>query len=141
MALRILTGLVNVSSGGPKTGNVTISFNPHQRSAGTVGVVERTTIGPAGRFTAVPGKVVALRQIKLIGVDPMSDYSFRLNDSISRDALTIRWRATGPAFTEEISYMVVGVVPDPITIEPILPRPGIRSRSRGRSRSKRSRKR
>src|SRR6185369_7473584 len=88
-----------------KTGNVTISFNPHQRSAGTVGVVERTTIGPAGRFTAVPGKVVALRQIKLIGVDPMSDYSFRLNDSISRDALTIRWRATGPAFTEEISYM------------------------------------
>jgi len=139
MALRILTGLVNVSSGGPKTGNVTISFNPHQRSAGTVGVVERTTIGPAGRFIAVPGKVVALRQIKLIGVDPMSDYSFRLNDSISRDALTIRWRATGPAFTEEISYMVVGEVPDLPNTVTILPLPLPRKRSRSRSTRRRKR--
>jgi hypothetical protein len=113
MALRVLSGLVNIRSSGPKSGSVRIGFNPHQRTQGTVGVVERATVGPAGRFVAVPAKIIALRQITLLGIGPMPDYKFRLADTISRDSIRIRWSGVGPAFSEEVSYMIIGEVPDP----------------------------
>ena len=113
MALRVLSGLLNIRSTGPKSGSVRIGFNPHVRTQGTIGVVERATIGPAGRFVAVPAKIIALRQITALGLEPMPDYKFRLADTISRDSIRIRWSGVGPAFTEEVSYMIIGEVPDP----------------------------
>jgi hypothetical protein len=113
MALRILGGMVNITSDGPKNGRVAIGFNPHDLVDGDAALAERTTLGPAGRFTAVPLKMVALRQITLIGTFPMGDYRFRVNDEITRDDLVISWHGDGPAFSEEISYLVIGEVPDP----------------------------
>ena len=46
MALRILTGIVNITRNGPKSGTVSIGFNPHQQIDGDVGLIERTTLGP-----------------------------------------------------------------------------------------------
>jgi hypothetical protein len=112
MALRILTGIVNVSRNGPKSGTVSIGFNPHRRIAGTVQVIERSTIGPAGRFLATPGKHVALRQITLIDTDATVN-RFTINDRINSDRLQIHWSGRGASFSEEISYLVIGEVADP----------------------------
>lgn len=123
MALRILTGIVNITSSGPKSGRVRIGFNPHARISGDATVVERRTIGPAGRFPAAPAKHVALRQITLIDLDATTN-RFTVNDSITRDSITIRWRGRGGSFSEEISYLVIGEVADPAPAR----RPGPRGR-------------
>ena len=125
MALRILTGIVNITSRGPKSGAVSIGFNPHTRIAGTIGLTERKTIGPAGRFLETPAKHVALRQITLIDTDATVN-RFTVNDRVNRDRLRISWSGKGASFSEEISYLVIGEVADPrppITpIRPIRPR-------------------
>jgi len=143
MALRVLSGLVNIRSTGPKNGSVRIGFNPHQRTQGTVSVVERATIGPAGRFVATPAKIIALRQIRLIAASPMPDYEFRLADEISRDSIRIRWNGVGPAFSEEVSYMVIGEVPDsapaPAPIPGLVPRRVRRGRKSKSARPRRKR--
>ncbi len=113
MALRVLSGFVNVKSTGPKSGRVRIGFDPHQKISGDANPVERKTIGPSGRFVSTPAKLIALRQVSLVGVDPMADYKLRLGDTITRDDLEITWSGKGPAFSEEISYLVIGEVPDP----------------------------
>jgi hypothetical protein len=113
MALRVLSGFVNVKSTGPKNGRVRIGFDPHEKISGDANPVERKTIGPSGRFVSAPAKLIALRQISLIGLDPVPDYKFRLGDTITRDDLEITWSGKGPAFSEEISYLVIGEVPDP----------------------------
>jgi len=113
MALRVLSGFVNVKSTGPKSGRVRIGFDPHQKISGDANPVERKTIGPSGRFVSTPAKLIALRQVSLIGLDPMADYKLRLGDTITRDDLEITWSGKGPAFSEEISYLVIGEVPDP----------------------------
>jgi hypothetical protein len=112
MALRILTGIVNITSRGPKSGAVSIGFNPHTRIAGTIGLTERKTIGPAGQFLETPAKHVALRQITLIDTDAAVN-RFTVNDRVNRDRLRIRWRGKGASFSEEISYLVIGEVADP----------------------------
>ena len=113
MALRVLSGFVNVKSTGPKSGRVRIGFDPHEKIAGDANPIERRTIGPAGRFVSTPAKLIALRQIAAIGLTPMPTYKFRLGDTITRDDLEITWSGSGPAFSEEISYLVIGEVPDP----------------------------
>lgn len=112
MALRILTGIVNISRTGPKNGRVRIRFNPHQRIDGDASLIERRTIGAAGDFVATPGKLVALRQIALLDLGGTSTYRFIVNDTITRQRLTISWRGHSTAFSEEISYMVIGEVED-----------------------------
>ena len=112
MALRILTGIVNITKDGPKSGVVRIGFNPHVRISGDASLAERKTIGPAGRFVAAPAKHVALRQITFFDLD--SDKNrFSVGDEIDRDVLRITWNGTGASFSEEISYLVIGEVPDP----------------------------
>jgi hypothetical protein len=113
MALRILSGFVNITSSGPKNGQVRIRFNPHERIDGDAPVIEQRTIGPAGRYVSTPAKLIALRQITLLGFNPLPDSTFRLGDTINRDQITITWNGSGPAFSEEVSYMIVGEVPDP----------------------------
>jgi hypothetical protein len=135
MPVRILTGIVNVGSApGPKAGSVTIGFNPFARTAGTVPIVELGEVGPAARFNSVPGKMVALRQISIpVSSDNMR---FRVDDDITRDDLTIRWSGDGACFSEEISFLVFGEVPEPIPVPPRLPvkpvRPGPRVPSQRR---------
>jgi hypothetical protein len=146
MALRVLSGFVKIGDNpGPKNGRVAIRFSDHQLIDGDATIVERRTIGPEGRFVATPAKHVALRQITLIGVGgaSMPNYTFRLGDEITRDDLVITWNGSGPAFSEEVSYMVVGEVPDPRA--PIVGRRPIRPvRSKpagGKSRSSRAKRR
>jgi hypothetical protein len=132
MPLRILTGIVAIGPRGPKSGNVRIQFNPHRRIDGDANVTERGTVGPAGRFAAVPAKHVALRQITLIDTDAAIN-RFTVNDAITRDALRISWKGRGASFSEEISYLVVGEVPEPLRPPPgRLPRKprGVRQRRR-----------
>jgi hypothetical protein len=124
MALRVLSGFVNVKSTGPKNGRVRIGFDPHEKISGDANPVERKTIGPSGRFKSVPAKIIALRQVSLIGLDPIPDYKLRLGDTITRDDLEITWSGKGPAFSEEISYMVIGEVPDPPTRKGLVARKG-----------------
>jgi hypothetical protein len=131
MALRILAGIVNITRNGPKSGVVRIRFNPHERISGDVGLAERRAIGPAGRFIAVPAKHVALRQINLMDTDSTNN-RFTVNDEINRDRLVIRWSGTNACFSEEISYLVAGEVPDPVVI-PLPPGP-IRPRRRTKKR-------
>ncbi|HUG38739.1 MAG TPA: hypothetical protein VML54_17405 [Candidatus Limnocylindrales bacterium] len=126
--MRILTGIVNITSDGPKSGTVRIRFNPHEKLDGDVSVVERGTIGPAGRFVAVPAKHVALRQITFIDLDSAKN-RFSVGDEITRDRLRITWSGTGASFSEEISYLVIGEVPDS------------RARAKARSRPRAARRR
>jgi len=124
MALRVLSGFVNIASTGPKAGQVRIRFNPHERIDGDAPVIERRTIGPAGQFTSARAKHIVLRQITLSGSDPKADSTFRLGDTINQDQITITWNGSGPAFSEEVSYMIIGEVADPVPIPkpPLVPR-------------------
>lgn len=114
MALRILSGIVNAKRG-TTTGSVRIGFNPHRRTRGDAPVIKRRTIGPAGRFVRRPAKIVALRQIN-VPAGPLSlleNWSrFIVNDNVNRDRLVITWDREGLALVEEVSYLVIGEVPD-----------------------------
>ena len=146
MALRILSGFVNIGNG-PKNGQVRIRFNPHQRIDGDAPVIERRTIGASGDFVSEPAKLIALRQISLhVPVEPTTVFTtktmkLRLGDTITANRLTITWNGVGQSFTEEISYMVIGEVADPPVPIPFPPfRPGGR-RKRSKARRSSSKKR
>src|SRR5262245_21374181 len=148
MALRILSGFVNIGNNpGPKNGRVAIRFSDHQLIDGDATIIERRTIGPAGRFIATPAKHVALRQITAFSgtsggplSEAMPTYTFKVDDEITRDDLVISWSGTGPAFSEDISYLVIGEVPERITPRPPLVRPRAK-RAGGKSRPSRRAKR
>ena len=127
MALRILTGIIAIKV---PTGRAIIGFNPHRlisADSTTTSLSETTTIGRNAQFEAVPAKLVALRQLgiqtfnvnAIVGLaDDFSEH-LRVNDEVNRDQLTISWNAsvdvTKPfirILAEEISYMVIGTVPD-----------------------------
>jgi len=120
MALRILTGIVSVNvATAPRNGSVTISFSPHALASGPAGatVIELSTIGPVGRFIRTPGKLVALRQVRFLVTDTLissDEIRMMLNDTLDRDSLIITWdfRTNVPSMVEEISYLVIGEVPD-----------------------------
>jgi hypothetical protein len=157
MPIRILTGFVNVREAtaqqggtvrtGPKQGTVRIGFNPHELIEGDAPIADRGEVGPAARFNKVPGKMVALRQISIL---PPSDPSksdflrFTVGDEITRDNLTISWSGDGACFSEEISYLVFGEVPETIPVHrpprripgPQVPSPRRRSK-KGKKKGKR----
>ena len=126
MALRVLTGILAVSV---PTGEAVIRFNPHNllsADSPTTSLSGTTTIGPNVRFDAVPAKLVALRQLvivthnvnALVGLADDFRERLRVDDSIDRDQLRITWNAAVNLdrpfiriLPEEISYMVIGVVP------------------------------
>jgi hypothetical protein len=116
MPLKILSGVIMLHDA-PKTGEITISFDPHERVSGSTNadVKERKQIGSDGRFTAAPAKHVAVRQVAFSVQDPpfgsVPFTKFRINDDISRDNLVVKWEGVEIAFFEEISYMVIGEVP------------------------------
>ena len=100
-----------------REGNVRIFFLTH-RIAGTLTTAKnKQAIGPSGSFTFPPCKIVSLRGIYL-RTSEGSDYSseqdsVQIDDtSITADYLDIEWRSTGNLWIDEISYLIIGEVPE-----------------------------
>ena len=122
MALRILSGMVFIPNGGTRSGTVEISFTPFALANTSNPVFElrkRSEVGASGRFTAKPASIVAPRQFGLLEVGTF--YRVNVDSTVTRDVISIRWKARGSARVdqEEIGFMVVGEVPDgPVTRPP-----------------------
>ena len=78
---------------------------------------------------------MAARQFAIIDVSRDTDYRLRINDTVTTSSITISWAGTGPIFSEEIPFMIVGEVPDALSI------PDARPRKRPRRPSRPSRRR
>jgi hypothetical protein len=127
MSLRILSGMIFIPNGGIQQGNVVISFNPFNLANASNAAFElrkRVEIGRAARFVRRPASIIAARQFDIV---PLSnDFRVNLSDTVARDTLTISWRAITPRVDqEEIPFMVIGEVPDPVVVRPFRPQPGI----------------
>ena len=135
MALRILSGMLFIN-GGPKNGTAVLSFNPFEltNAPATVSLQKVRVIGAAGDFVHSPASIVAARQFVILGVFPPPDDRLRIDDTVTANSITISWGGTGPTFSEEIPFMIVGEVADPIKLP--IPKP-----IRGRVHKSRSRPR
>jgi hypothetical protein len=123
MALRILSGMLFIN-GGPKNGAAVITFSPFTLATAprTVSLNKARVIGANGTFRHPPSSIVAARQFAIIDVSPDSDYRLRINDTVTTSSITISWAGTGPIFSEEIPFMIVGEVPDALSIPDVRPR-------------------
>jgi hypothetical protein len=123
MALRILSGMIFIPNGGTAEGSVEISFNPFQLSASSNAAFElrkEAEIGPRERFIRRPASIVAARQFDIVPI--ANDWRVRLNDTVTRDSITIRWRSRSSRVDqEEIPFMVIGEVKDPVPLSPVQP--------------------
>jgi hypothetical protein len=81
----------------------------------------RTRMIGSGRYRDIPCKMVALREIQMHVFheggphirDVIESDSFRISDvSMDEHYMTIKWESTGGSKIVEISYMVIGEVPD-----------------------------
>jgi len=135
MALRILSGMLFID-GGPKNGTAVLSFNPFEltNAPATVSLKKVRVIGANGDFTHSPASIVAARQFVILDTD--SNYRLRIDDTVTSSSITISWGGTGPTFSEEIPFMIVGEVADPIKLP--IPNPG---KTRARKRRAKARKR
>jgi hypothetical protein len=139
MALRILSGMLFID-GGPKNGSAVITFSPFTLATApnTVSLNKARVIGANGTFRHPPASIVAARQFAIIDVSPDTDYRLRINDTVTTSQITISWAGTGPIFNEEIPFMVVGEVPDALSIPDVRPRRrSLRSRKPSRRRAAR----
>ncbi len=136
MALRILSGMLFINDG-PKNGSAVITFSPFTLATApnTVSLNKARVIGANGAFRNPPASIVAARQFAIIDVSPDTDYRLRINDTVTTSSITISWAGTGPIFSEEIPFMIVGEVPDALSI------PDARPRKRPRRPSRPSRRR
>jgi hypothetical protein len=142
MALRILSGMLFIN-GGPKNGAAVITFSPFTLATAprTVSLNKARVIGANGTFRHPPSSIVAARQFAMIDVSPDADYRLRINDTVTTSSITISWAGTGPIFSEEIPFMIVGEVPDALSIPDVRPRRrSPRSRKPSRRRATRRKK-
>ena len=142
MALRILSGMLFIN-GGPKNGAAVITFSPFTLATAprTVSLNKARVIGANGAFRHPPASIVAARQFAIIDVSPDTDYRLRINDTVTTSSITISWAGTGPIFSEEIPFMIVGEVPDALSIPDVRPRRrSPRSRKPSRRRATRRKK-
>jgi hypothetical protein len=142
MALRILSGMLFIN-GGPKNGAAVITFSPFTLATAprTVSLNKARVIGANGTFRHPPSSIVAARQFAIIDVSPDADYRLRINDTVTTSSITISWAGTGPIFSEEIPFMIVGEVPDALSIPDVRPRRRPpRSRKPSRRRATRGKK-
>jgi hypothetical protein len=123
MALRILSGMLFIN-GGPKNGAAVITFSPFTLATAprTVSLNKARVIGANGTFRHPPSSIVAARQFAIIDVSPDADYRLRINDTVTTSSITISWAGTGPIFNEEIPFMIIGEVPDALSIPDVRPR-------------------
>jgi hypothetical protein len=115
MALRILSGMLFID-GGPKNGTAVLSFNPFEltNAPATVSLKKVRVIGANGDFTHSPASIVAARQFVILDTD--SNYRLRIDDTVTSSSITISWAGTGPTFSEEIPFMIVGEVAESIKL-------------------------
>jgi hypothetical protein len=142
MALRILSGMLFIN-GGPKNGAAVITFSPFTLATAprTVSLNKARVIGANGTFRHPPSSIAAARQFAIIDVSPDADYRLRINDTVTTSSITISWAGTGPIFSEEIPFMIVGEVPDALSIPDVRPRRrSPRSRKPSRRRATRRKK-
>jgi hypothetical protein len=117
MALRVLSGMIFIPNGGSRRGSITISFNPFAVANASYALFElrkRTEVGPTGRFIRRPASIVAARQFDIIPVG--QDFRVNLSDTVTRDSINIRWRPSTRIDQEEIPFMIIGEVPDPVAV-------------------------
>jgi hypothetical protein len=122
MALRILSGMIFIPRCGTRSGSVTVGFLPFALTAASNNTFElrrQREIGPKERFRARPAFVVGARQFGIVSIVGGGGY-YRMNidDVTTRDSITIRWKARGDGRVdqEEISFMVIGEVPDRVRV-------------------------
>lgn len=150
MALRVLSGMVFIPRGGIQRGSMEIGFNPFDVIAASNAVFElrkKREIGAAVRFRRPPASIVAVRQFAL---SMNSEYRVNINDRVTRNSITISWSARTPRVDqEEIPFMVIGEIPDPVkfvqlppgtTLLETLPQLTVRRRSGRRRPQARKRK-
>jgi hypothetical protein len=137
MALRILSGMLFID-GGPKNGTAVLSFNPFEltNAPATVSLKKVRVIGANGDFTHSPASIVAARQFVIVGVDPPATDRLRIDDTVTSSSITISWGGTGPTFSEEIPFMIVGEVADSIKLPIPKPGKGRASKRRGKARKR-----
>ena len=58
--------------------------------------------------------MVAARQFDIVPVG--RDFRVNLSDTVTRDSINIRWRPSRRIDQEEIPFMVIGEVPDPVPV-------------------------
>jgi hypothetical protein len=117
MALRVLSGMIFIPRGGSRRGSVEISFNPFALANASNALFElrkRKEIGPSGRFIRSPASIVAVRQFDIVPIG--GDFRVNLSDSVTRDSISIRWRPSQRVDQEEIPFMIIGEVPDPVPV-------------------------
>jgi hypothetical protein len=126
-------------NGGPKNGSAVITFSPFTLATAprTVSLNKARVIGANGAFRHPPASIVAARQFAIIDVSPDTDYRLRINDTVTTSSITISWAGTGPIFSEEIPFMIVGEVADALSIPEVRPRKRLRRPSRPSRRRKR----
>ena len=149
MAIRVLSGMIFIPNGGSRRGNVTISFNPFALANASNALFElrkRTEVGPSGRFIRRPASIVAARQFDIVPIG--GDFRVNLSDTVTRDSINIRWRPSTRIDQEEIPFMVIGEVPDPVPVRVSgtgttvrHPSDALRRRRVGRTRSRARKKR
>jgi hypothetical protein len=120
MALRILSGMIFVPRGGTARGRVVIGFNPFRLSASSNPAFElrkEQEIGPRERFVRRPVSMVAASQFAIFALS--NNPRVKLNDRVTRDSITVGWSTsarTARIDQEEIPFLVIGEVPDMVTI-------------------------
>jgi hypothetical protein len=148
MALRILSGLIFIPRGGSGRGSVEISFDPFELANASNDLFElrkKREVGPAGRYFRSPASIIAARQFAITPIFGDREWRGRINDTVTRDSITISWNMPAGRFDqEEIPFMVIGDVGEFVPIPQPFPgrpaRPGdripsdIRSRQRSRKR-------
>lgn len=116
MALRVLSGVIS-NADGPVADEVVIGFNPHAVLSvpPSVEVVNLRTVGPDGRFLALPAEHVAIREIefRIMAFMFMSQTKrFFIGTQTTLDQITIAWSKGSQTIgiLPEISYMIIGEV-------------------------------
>ena len=119
MALRILSGMIKVPQGGVSTGSFNISFNPFQMTASSAGfeLRKKKEIGPKFRYIRSPASIVTARQFSILPIN--NSQRLNINDDVTRDSMTVDWvrKANQERIDlEEITFMIIGEVPDNVSV-------------------------
>jgi hypothetical protein len=137
--------MIFIPSGGTAQGTVVIGFNPFQLTNSSNPVFElrkRQQIGPRERFVRRPVSMVASRQFAILNIS--SNPRVTLNDTITRDSITIRWHTsarTARIDQEEIPFLIIGEVPDFVPVSKptrglVVRHPSDTLRGRGKAKKK-----
>lgn len=118
MAIKVLSGILVTRD--HQEGRVRIDLDTNRVADGPAGMdVEKGRMIGAGRYSELPCKMVALREIKVHSVHPggphrdiVENEYLKINDTwIDEHYMEITWEGTSGSRIEEISYMVIGETP------------------------------